>query len=180
VRIALLTLVAACGGAGTPPVDAPLATCAVAGEVIVVPYQSERLDGCAHVLGGVHVPDAQLEYLAPLASLRRIDERLSFFRGVYGDLTSLGDNLAYVGGELSVRITNALVSLEGLGGVREVGSLEIDFNAALVSLDGLASLERVHGDIEIIDNAALPQAAIDRFLARIEVGGAVVVSGNAR
>jgi hypothetical protein len=112
-----------------------------------------------------------------LRDVRRIDERFSIFRGAHRTLAPMA-GLRFVGGELSVRITEELATLEGLGGLCEVGALVVEVNFALEDLDGLRSLRRVHGDVRIEDNPRLSTAEIDAFLARIEVGGTITVTNN--
>lgn len=195
VILGLAIGISACGGSTAVGDDAavgcvdhataPTAEDVVCGEPgthLALPYDAAQLDGCTYVRGGVHLPDASdVEALAPLAAVRRIDGRFTIFRNhVLSDLRGL-EGLESIGGELSIRIDDsggAFTSVEGLSGVCEIGALEIDLVGGLQSLAGLSALQRIGGDVSITNNPALPSSEVATLLGRVVVEGEVVVDAN--
>ena len=117
------------------------------------------------VLEQVEVPDAELIYL-------RI--------GDAPRLASLAPFAGKLADGLSIEILNAdtLTSLEGLEGPTTLVGLSLTGNAKLESLDALSTVTKVTGDVTITSNAALPGAAVEAWLAGVEVTGTLTVSNN--
>jgi hypothetical protein len=170
----LLALLAACSdGSRGPEVE-----CGAPGEQIRLP--SDEPEGCTHVLGSVHVPDAtDANTLASLRTVRRIDGDFFIFRPhALENLAGLG-SLEEVGGVFSVRLDiGSLVDLRGVELLREVGSLEISNNSSLQSLRGLDRLELVRGDAAIVENGMLHPAEIDSLVMRMRVDGELRIEAN--
>ena len=192
-----------CGGAtaGEPGSDAaaqPEIFCGTSDTTHIGPL--DDLVGCTTFRGSVHISDTGDERVPFPASLRVIEGRLSLFRN--SNLVDLGglENLARIGGlKLSVhdrladvtalarvRITGeifidgnaALTTLNGIHAPRDLALLLVAGNGALTSIDSLSALEVVSGDVTIRDNGALPQSAVEAFVARLTVGGRVEVERN--
>lgn len=78
-------------------------------------------------------------------------------------------------------------SLSGAAGLRGLalpqlieldgGGLHLESNSDLTSV-GLPSLARVNGDVVVSNNEVLPECAMMEMLTGVDVGGAVVISGN--
>lgn len=120
----------------------------------------------------------QLLGVHALRSLREVDGDLILHR-LDGLISLRGlSRLEAVGGRLYLRDLESIETLAGLDGLRTVGELQIFNNDSLRSLEGLPQLERVAGRLSITWNPHLPQSEIDAFLARVEVGGPVVVENN--
>lgn len=156
----------------------PEETCGESGGHHTVPYQPPPPASCTHYLGSIHVPDAvDDERLAGYQNLRAIDGRLTIFRGRLVDLESFR-SLETIGGELSIRLTEELAAPTGLGSLRDIGELELEYNAALTSLAGLEGLEHIRGDVTIRGNARLTRAEIDRVLADVPVDGTITIEDS--
>jgi hypothetical protein len=171
----LLVLLAACSSGGS---TGPEVECGAAGVQVLLP--SDQPIGCTRMLGSVHLPDSvSRDDLAPLREVRRIDGDFTIFRNhSLEDLEDLAA-LRTVGGTFSVRFDDGLLDdLDGLVQLREVGALELQNNTGLASLRGLEQLESVTSLLAITGNTQLPQAEIDALLARVEVGGPIVVEAN--
>ena len=136
----------------------------------------ETLEGLERLewAGGFYVTNNGLQSLSAVESLTSVDAGFSVV-GMpnFVDLGGL-EKLRTVGDKLRVESNNELTSLDGLSGLEWVGGeLSIIANDKLVSLDGLSALQQVDGDVRIQLNPQLPQADIDAFLSRIEIGGEV-------
>ena len=90
------------------------------------------------------------------------------------DLGTLGA-LGVVPGDLYVHDLPALVDLNGLTGLTEVGGDLVLAELLVEGLDGLDGLARVGGDLVIEDTPCLAASAIEELVARVEVVGEVVV-----
>jgi len=115
--------------------------------------------------------------LSDISALRNIEHVgwLSFRGNPISDLRSLG-SLRVVTNALRIAEMPLLTSLEGLGQLRSVGGdLLIVGNQELTTLRGLDSLCRVGGTVRIYDNPLLPESEVQALLARITVGGEVIV-----
>jgi len=139
-------------------------------------YSLETLEGLEQLewAGGFHVTNNGLQGLSAVESLTSVDAGFS----VVGmpNFVDLGgvEKLRTVGGRLWVDSNPELTSLDGLSGLEWVGGeLSIVANDKLISLDGLSALQQVDGDVTIRLNLQLPQADIEGFLSRIEIGGDV-------
>jgi hypothetical protein len=187
LALALAGVSAACGSRASTPTDEIV--CGSAGEVLWLPPAAPTLEGCTRCLGTVHLPDAVApDALAPLKDLVAVEGSFTIFRNhALNDLRGL-ERLARVAARFSIRLDDSagfsdvpgeFTSVDGVGALREVGTLEISSNPWLERLDGFATLDVVHGDVTITDNLKLPQAEIDTLLRRVRVEGTVTVSGNA-
>ncbi len=111
---------------------------------------------------------------------------------VGSDLTAIGtpllgvaelEAIIAVGGLLTIEDNPELVDLDGLSGIRFLGSVRVRNNPELASVDGLASLERVagafHGGrVVVTNNPVLPAASIAVALDGVDVQGEVSICGN--
>ena len=87
-------------------------------------------------------------------------------------------NLRSVNGDLVLTENEALASVD-LSGLTEVeGTLRIDHNSSLTSIEDLRNLQRVGGNIEIHDNAALCQQRVVEIVGAIQALGEVYVGSN--
>jgi len=96
------------------------------------------------------------------------------------DMTGLGQ-LEHITETLRIRSNIGLQTLEGLQGVREVGTLRISQNRELYSVEALHGITRVHGDVFITNNPRLTPEAVDALLDAIgadQIGGEVTVMDN--
>lgn len=92
------------------------------------------------------------------------------------DLTPLAD-LATVGGRLAVTETDALATLEGLGGVTSIGAtLYLGENSALTSLEGLDALASIGEDIYVASNGAL--TSFEGLNSLVAIGGSLRIGGS--
>ena len=152
---------------------------------------------CERVLGDIDLTFASISSLAPLASVREIEGSLALLENPLDRLTGLerleivGADLQFrslpitgvselrslrrVGGELTIMDNPRLGSLAGLESVETVGSLLIYGNAELGGLDGLSGLRRIEGDLRLIENPGLTDEEIAAFIARVEIGGRVML-----
>lgn len=175
-------------------------TCGAAGDQLLG-YQFDAEPDCNVLLGGLHISDQPYTDLSSLSRIRVVHEMLSFFRNeqletmhglealesiggllihhhpVLVDLSALA-RISELPGEVTLASNLALEGLEGLENVKSAGSLRIERNDQLSSLAGLAGLERVDGDVLIRDNPKLSQKEAEAFVAGLEVGGTIEVSGN--
>lgn len=184
--------------------DGPQTLCGVASEAYDVGYQAklDALVGCTRFLGSLRFGDSQFTNLDQLESLRFVDGSVNLFRNEsLLDIDGLR-NLESVGGELRVAFHDQLTSLSGLASLRSVGALFfvgsnsklttldglqqlrsvgdlwIVGNSSLQSLQGLSALESVAGDVSILHNSMLPQAAAEAFAAVLNPTGTITVSNN--
>lgn len=172
---AAVVIVAACG---SPASDDAQRSCGIAGEQLSLPRDADQVVDCDWCLGAIHVPDpVRADTLDPLRDLERVDGTLTIFRNHALDGVGALARLERVGGAFSIRLDEspALVDLDGLESLREVGELELSGNGLLASLRGLRALATVRGNVTIRDNPMLPQAEVDWLLARIEVQGTITV-----
>lgn len=145
------------GGEDASSITADAGVCGDGGFVPLSEIADETKPLCQILRGHLHVADAynQASALERLRMLREVrGGGLSVFRGDFEDLRWLSA-LQRVEGELSIRLTDGLRSLEELTALRQVGSLRI------------------------AGNARLSQRAAEAFSTRIRVDGATLVEGNA-
>ena len=204
---AVATLVVACSPPDAAPpanADGPQKLCGVASEAYDVGYQAklDALVGCTRFLGSLRFGDSQFTNLDQLESLRSVDGSVNLFRNqslltidglrnlesvggelrvaFHDQLTSLSGlaNLRSVGALTSIGSNSKLTTLDGLQQLRSVGDLWIVGNSSLQSLQALSGLESAAGDVAILHNPMLPQAAAEAFVAVLNPTGTVTVSNN--
>lgn len=101
--------------------------------------------------------------------------RLDLSSNEWADLAPLA-SLRYVD-ELIISDTTVLADLDGLAALEQVGNVQIFANPALNSIGGLAGLQGIGGGA-IHDNPMLATADVLALLAQIPGGDTVVVCGN--
>lgn len=98
-----------------------------------------------------------------------------------GGALSAGDQAPMGGvfyGNISIADNDVLVDLTAMANlVSAWADLRLSNNAQLASLSALL-LGNVGGDLEIADNAALPDAEVQGLVARVAVAGTTTVCGN--
>jgi Receptor L domain len=80
------------------------------------------------------------------------------------------------GGPLVISNNRALANLDGLQSVTTLAELKVTGNDALSDLSGLSNLQRVEGDVTFFASPRLSRAEVERFVARLQVGGTVRIS----
>lgn len=120
----------------------------------------------------------ELEDLSELSALQSASEGI-LLSDLDGLLSVRGADRLESIGALHLHKLHKLEDLDGFPNLRTLGELSITDNAALRSLSGFAQLQKIDGRLDITRNPRLPRAAIDAFLARIEVTGEVTIAGNA-
>lgn len=140
---------------------------------VATPADLVEIEGCTSIAGSLRIGDTQFVELAGLDRLRVVEGSLNLFRNAA--LVDLGlSQLERVGGTLSVHFDDRLDSV-ALPSLQAVGGLLISSNASLSS-PGLDALDRVDGDLRILNNPRMPRAEAEAFAAQIDVGGTVEIS----
>lgn len=185
-----------CGGGGGEPSGPTLVSCGEAGQAYTDLTFPTTPAGCQRLLGSLDLSESAVDEFTTLATLQEVDGfvrvenagGVARFDGLQG-LARVGEDLTLVGTSATsfdglgvqhvdgdVRIESNLVlvalALEDLETV--AGDLRITGHPQLISLATLTSLQRVEGDLHLYDNPSLPEADIEAFLARVEVGGSVL------
>lgn len=102
-----------------------------------------------------------------------------YITSLAGDVvTSLAplQNITTVGGAIIIAENHSLTSLNGLGGLRTVGVLEISFNGTLNNLTALSSLATITGAFNIVGNESL--TTLDGLPVGLTIGGDLTIRNN--
>jgi hypothetical protein len=87
-----------------------------------------------------------------------------------------------VAGELELEGNDAMVDLDGLGGLVSVGSLTVRDHDSLRDLRGLSALQTVRTNLKVDDNRALPACEAewlrDNVTAMGSIGGEIIIQEN--